>query len=93
MCVCVCIHGHTSCACSVVPDSSETSGAVACQVPLSIGFPRQEYWSRLLFHSPGDLPNPGTEPMFPESLALSGRFFTIESPRKPTLVKQNFCYF
>ena len=49
VCVCVCIHGHTSCTCSVVPDSSEISGAVACQVPLSIGFPRQEYWSISFF--------------------------------------------
>ena len=30
------------------------------QAPLSVGFPRQEYWSRLPFPSPGDLPNPGT---------------------------------
>ena len=38
---------------------------VACQVPLSMEFPRQEYWSGLPFPSPGDLPNPGIEPMFP----------------------------
>ena len=31
------------------------------QAPLSMGFPRQEYWSRLPFSSPGDLPNPGIE--------------------------------
>ena len=30
-------------------------------VPLSMGFPRQEYWSGLLFPPPGDLPNPGIE--------------------------------
>ena len=30
-----------------------------------MGFPRQEYWSKLPFHSPGDLPNPGIEPMSP----------------------------
>ena len=35
---------------------------VAHQVPLSIEFSRQEYWSRLPFPSPGDLPNPGIEP-------------------------------
>ena len=35
---------------------------VAHQVPLSMGFSRQEYWNWLLFPSPGDLPNPGTEP-------------------------------
>ena len=36
---------------------------VACQAPLSIGFPRQEYWSGLPFTPPGDLPNTGIEPM------------------------------
>ena len=40
----------------------ETPGTVARQAPLPIGFPREEYWSGLLFISPGDLPNPGTEP-------------------------------
>ena len=30
--------------------------------PLSMGFPRQEYWSQSPFPSPGDLPDPGTEP-------------------------------
>ena len=35
-----------------------TSWTVAHQVPLCIGFPRQEYWSGLPFPSPGDLPNP-----------------------------------
>ena len=39
-----------------------TPGTVACQAPLSTGFSRQEYWSRLPFRSPGELPNPETEP-------------------------------
>ena len=47
----------------------------SCQAPLSMGFPRQEYWSGLPFPSPGDLPNPGMEPASP---ALAGRFFTTE---------------
>ena len=38
---------------------------VAYQVPPSIEFSRQEYWSRLPFSSPGDLPNPGIEPGSP----------------------------
>ena len=38
-----------------------TLWTVAGQAPLSLGFPRQEYWSRLLFPSPGDIPNPGIE--------------------------------
>ena len=33
------------------------------QAPLFLGFPRQEYWSGLPFPSPGDLPDPGIEPM------------------------------
>ena len=36
-----------------------TPWTVACQAPLSVGFSRQEYWSGLLFPSPGYLPNPG----------------------------------
>ena len=35
------------------------------QGPLSMGFPRQEYWSGLPFPSPGDLPDPGIEPGSP----------------------------
>ena len=55
---------------------------VAHQAPLSMGFPRQEYWSGLPFPSPGDLFNSGIEPAF---LALAGRFFITEPPGKPTL--------
>jgi len=47
----------------------------AFQSPLSIGFPRQEHWSGLLFPFPGDLPHPGIEPRSP---ALAGGFFTTE---------------
>ena len=36
-------------------------GLYTPQAPLSMGFPRQEYWSGLLLPSPGDLPNPGNE--------------------------------
>ena len=49
------------------------------QAPLSMGFSRQEYWSRLPFTSSGDLPNPGTKPTSP---TLAGRFFTTEPPGK-----------
>ena len=42
-----------------------TSWTVACQVPLSMGFSRQEYWSGLPFPSPGDFPDPGIEPRSP----------------------------
>ena len=45
---------------------------VALQAPLSMGFSRQEYRSRLPFPSPGDLPDPGTEPGSP---TLQADFF------------------
>ena len=51
----------------------------AHQVPLSMGFPRQEYWSELPFPSPGNIPDPGIKPM---TLALAGRFFTTKLPGK-----------
>ena len=40
-----------------------TPWAVARKVPPSMGFSMQEYWSGLPFPSPGDLPDPGIEPM------------------------------
>ena len=42
-----------------------TSWTIACLAPLSMGFPRQEYWSGLPFLSPEDLPDPGIEPWSP----------------------------
>ena len=53
-----------------------TLWTVAHQVPLSMGFSKQEYWSGLPFPPPGDLPNPGTEPTSLTSHELAGRFFT-----------------
>ena len=50
------------------------------QVPLSMVFSQQEYWSGLLFFTPRDLPGPGIKPVSP---ALAGRFFTTEPPGKP----------
>ena len=38
-----------------------TPWTIARQVPLSMEFSRQEYWSGLPFPSPGDLPDPGIE--------------------------------
>ena len=57
-----------------------TPWTVAHQAPLSMGFSRQEYRSGLPFLSPGDLPDPGIEPMSP---ALAGGFFTTEPPGTP----------
>ena len=58
------------CSRQVMSNSFVTPRTVALQAPLSMGFPRQEYWSVLPFPSPGDLPNPGIDPMYP---ALAGR--------------------
>ena len=51
------------------------SDSVAHQAPLPMGFPRQEYWSGLLFPSPGDFPDPGIKFTSLVSPALAGRFF------------------
>ena len=64
----------------VMSYSFATPWTVAHQAPLSMGFPSQEYWSGLPFHSPGDLPDPGIEPTSP---ALAGGYFTSEPPGKP----------
>ena len=53
---------------------------VAHQAPLSMEFPRQEYWSGLPFLPPGDLPDPGIKLV---SLELAGGFFTTEPPGSP----------
>ena len=56
-----------------------TPWTVAHQAPLSMGFSRQEYWSGLPFPSPGDLPDPGIEPVSLMSIALVGGFFTTNT--------------
>ena len=60
-----------------------TPRIVSHQAPLSLGFPRQEYWSMLPFPSPGDLPNPGIKSVSP---ALTDGFFTTEMRRTPTFL-------
>ena len=42
---------------------------IALQTPLSMGFPKQKYWSGLPLPSPGDIPDPGIKPVSP---ALAG---------------------
>ena len=56
-----------------------TLWTVSCQVPLFMGFSRQEYWSGSPLPSPGDLPNPGIKPMSLVSPALAGGFFTTRA--------------
>ena len=71
----VCVFSHY-----VVSDSFGTPWTVARQAPLSTGFPRQECWNGLPFPSPGDLPDPGIEPISP---SLAGGYFSTEPPGKP----------
>ena len=75
-----------TCRCCLVAQSCLTlcdSIDYSHQAFLSMGFPREEYWSGLPFPSPEDLPDPGFEPKCP---ALTGGFFTTEPPGKPMLV-------
>ena len=51
-----------------------TLWTVAHQVPLSLGFSSQEYWSGLPFPSPGDLPDSGIKPRSP---CIAGRRFNL----------------
>ena len=51
----------------------ESPWTVVHQAPLSMGFPRQEYWVGLPFLPPGDLPDPGIKLTSP---GFAGRFFT-----------------
>ena len=69
-------------------DSFATPWAIAHQAPLSMEFPRQEYWSGLLFPAPEDLLDRGLEPAPP---ALAGRFFTLEPPGKPISCTKVLC--
>ena len=61
-------------------DSFATPWITACQAPLSLGFPRQEYWSGLSFPPPGDLPDPGMETVSP---ALQVEILYHRATREP----------
>ena len=71
---------------SVMSDSLQPHGL--SQVPLSMEFSRQEYWSGLPFPSPEGLPNPGIEPRSPVLQADSS---PSEPPGKPSCKKAGFC--
>ena len=53
-----------------------TLWTIVPQGPLYMGFSRQEYWTGLSFPSPGDLPDPGIEPVSLTAPALADGFFT-----------------
>ena len=56
---------------------------VAHQAPLSMGFSRQEYWSGLLCPPPGDLPDPGIEPVSPATPILQEDSLSLSHPASP----------
>ena len=68
-----------SCCCLVTQSCPSLLWTIARQAPLSLGFPRQEHWSRLPFPFPGHLPDPGIKLASPE---LAGRFLSTEPPGK-----------
>ena len=62
-----------------------TPWTVAFQDPLSMGFPRQEYWNGLVFPSLGTLPNPGMQPMSLMSPALQADSLSLSYKGSPSL--------
>ena len=80
-----------NCCCCLVTQSCQTvcdPMDLACLAPLTMGFSRKEYWSGVPFPPPGDLPNPGIEPV---SSALAGGFFIAEPPCVYTIPKLALC--
>ena len=67
------LHVHACISCSLM-SKSVTPWTVAHQAPMSMGFSKQEYWSGLPFPPPGDLPDPGIEPVSPTMEADSKIF-------------------
>ena len=90
--------------CPTLSDSRAILGTVACLLPLSMGFSRQEHWSGLPFPSPRDLRYPGVEPASPmspvlqvDSLPLSHQHLPLHSiqraaVRSDTLLKTFLCF-
>ena len=92
--------GLNNSVCSVAESGLTLWDPTDCGPPgssLSMGFPRQEYWSELPFPSPvGKLLDPGNEPASPASPRLAGRFFTTEPSwlfpnLKPAFLDGLFC--
>ena len=75
---------------SVVSNSLQTYGTVACRAPLFMGFSRQEYCSGLPSPPPGDLPEPGMEPVSLASPALAGGFFITSATSEAIYVYSFF---
>ena len=78
VCVCTCTHAHTQ-LCLTLCDCMDYSPPSSSVHTIS----QARILEQLLFSSPGDLPNPGIEPVSLGSPALAGRFFTTVPPGKP----------
>ena len=76
-CMCMRAKSHLS-----YPALLRHYGTVAHQAPLSMGFSRQQSWIGLPCPPPGDLPNPGIEPVSFMSLSLAREFFTTSATRE-----------
>ena len=91
VCVCVYIHIYAVLSRSVMSDRLfVTLCTLACQAPLSMRFPRQEYWSGLPCPPPGDLPNPVVQSM---STALADCLFAIWATREAQYMYIHICIF
>ena len=73
------------CVCVYMSDSA-TLWTLAHQAPLSMGFSRQEYWSRLPCPPPGDLPNPGMKPVLLCLLHWQVGSLPLVPPGKPKYI-------
>ena len=82
VCVCVCVRTHTHTRTRMISHVQLLAKPrnVARQALLSMGFPKEEYWSGLPFPSPGNLPNPGIQHKSLVSPALAGGSFTTRAP-------------
>ena len=74
------LHYVVSCVGHSVMSDSVTPWTLVHQAPLSMGFSRQEYWSRVPFPPPRDLPDSGIESLSFVISALAVRFFAWEPP-------------
>ena len=76
------------CVCSVIQSCLILCHPLDCSPPVSLSmeFFRQEYWSWLLFPTPGDLPDPGIETASPASHALASKSFTTKLAGKSSLI-------
>ena len=77
LCTCTCAQSLQSC------PTLYNSMDCTCQVPVSMVFSKQDYWSGMLFPSPRDLPDPRIKSIFSASPALQADSLPIQPPRKP----------